>query len=287
MANVLIAYAGSSLYAFPVPDRSVSAKRVGTLIGPDLFSVSVDASVASVWYLFSTATPTDWNENIGLIDLSDYGYSSGLTVWFVYLAGLADLPRAMAKSSSFTDWNDPTIAIPCDEIDTGLYRVELATGFDNWSIFDGDTQPTSWNDALGEIFLTGDDMQAATGSIANILAVDYEDDWEYLDGIEDVGFAFDSARVTSLTAPSAGVKAKRASPSHNEIVIAAATIGYEQTDLVFVVFAQTLMDGTAAIKPSDGDKLIAFDCTWVIKSVKTNVDHSQYRCLCRRTTKEQ
>lgn len=138
-----------------------------------------------------------------------------------------------------------------------------------------------------EFFGCGSGGYPSTGPIPNQLAVDYEDDWVYIDGIEDLAYVFDSARVTALTAPSSGVKAKRASPSRDEIVVAASTIGYEPTNIVFVVFAQTLMSGVNPIKPNAGDKLVASDCTWIIKSVKTTMDNSQYRCLCKRTTKEQ
>jgi len=148
--------------------------------------------------------------------------------------------------------------------------------------------------AAGNLSLTGtatgtSGVQAVvgTGVITNLLSVDYEDDWLYLDGIEDLGYEFDSAGVTNLAAPASGVKAKRASPTHNEVVVAASTIGYEPTDLVFVVFAPTLMSGSNPIRPSIGDRLVAFDCTWIIKSSKTLMDHSQYRCFCKRTTKEQ
>jgi uncharacterized membrane protein YgcG len=120
---------------------------------------------------------------------------------------------------------------------------------------------------------------------ANLLSVNYEDDWMYLDGIEDLGLEFGSSRVTRYIAPTNGIKAKRASPTHNEVIVAASTIGYETTDLVFVVFAATMLFNSVVVEPLPEDKLIAFDTNWTIKSVKQNVDFSQWRCYCRRTTK--
>ena len=125
------------------------------------------------------------------------------------------------------------------------------------------------------------------GNVANLLSVDYEDDWVYLEGIEDVGFAFGPDQVSPPAVTSGPVKVKRASPSHNEVIVAAATIGYEATDLTFVVFAETLTrsDGVTLIEPSAGDVIITFDYDWVIKSVRQNVDNSQWRCYCRRSVK--
>jgi hypothetical protein len=126
------------------------------------------------------------------------------------------------------------------------------------------------------------------GNVANLLSVDYEDDWLYLDGVESVDFAFGPQRYTTQTVSGFDVKAKRSSPSHNEVVVAAATVGYESTDQVFVVWAETLIDTlNAVIEPMPGDKIIAFDYEWIIKSVKRNVDFSQWRMLCRKTTKEE
>lgn len=130
---------------------------------------------------------------------------------------------------------------------------------------------------------SGPSVPAVVGDIVNLLSVDYEDDWVYLEGIEDLGFVFSPQRATSLIAPTSGVKGKRASPRHSEVAVAASTFGYESDDMVFVVFAETLMTSATPIKPYPGDKIVAFDYSWVIKSVQTNVDFSQYRCYCRRS----
>lgn len=128
---------------------------------------------------------------------------------------------------------------------------------------------------------------AVVGSVVNLLSVDYEDDWVYLDGIEDVGFVFGPQRPAgSLVAPSSGVKAKRSALTHNDVVVAAATVGYETTDVSFVVWAQTLTSGGVPFEPLPGDTIRAFDFDWIIRSVKRNADFSQYRCTCRRSAKQ-
>jgi hypothetical protein len=134
---------------------------------------------------------------------------------------------------------------------------------------------------------SGGGNPSITGSVVNLLSVDYEDDWIYLEGIEDVGFVLGPQRdATGLTAPTSGVKAKRASMTHNEVVVAAATIGYEANDCVFVVWAQTLTSSGTPFDPRPGDTIRAFDYDWIIKSAKRNVDFSQYRCVVKRSAKQ-
>lgn len=290
MALAYVQYEGASVRVLPasakLADWSV-ASRTGEVAGLDLFSVTVDASVSVFWFLFDGAsTPTTWDSNVGYIDLNDYGVRSPVQFPFSYGTGktIYCYPRGLALS----DW--ATYRIKADEDDTGLYVVTLPSGYDVWDIFEGASQPARWSDAKGTIYATSNGIVDNAASITNTLSVDYEDDYMYLDGIEDLGFAFDSQRSTTLVAPTSGVKAKRASPTHPEVIMAASTVGYEQTDMVFVVWAKTLQSGTTIktpIVPRDGDKLIAFDTTWVIKSLKINVDHSEYRCYCRRSTKQE
>lgn len=120
------------------------------------------------------------------------------------------------------------------------------------------------------------------------LCVDYSDDHEHVDGIESGGFAFGPQREFSgatPTAPTTGVRFRRCNPTQNEVMVAAASFGYENNDMVFTVWAETLMDDDTVIEPKPGDKLIA-DQDWIIKSVKRTVDYAQWRCMCRLSTKE-
>jgi hypothetical protein len=88
-----------------------------------------------------------------------------------------------------------------------------------------------------------------------------------------------------LTAPASGVKVLRCNPTHDEKIIAAATsVGYDVTDQVFVIWAETLMDGEDVIEPVPGD-LLNIEVDWIIRSVKRTVDYSQWRCMCRRSAK--
>lgn len=120
------------------------------------------------------------------------------------------------------------------------------------------------------------------------LSVDFEDDWQWIDGVEDAGFEFGPDREfdgATPTAPGGGVKVLRCNPSHDEKIVAAATsVGYDVDDMVFVVWAETLNDGTDPIQPLPAD-ILRVEVDWIIKSVKRTVDYSQWRCLCRRSAK--
>jgi hypothetical protein len=54
--------------------------------------------------------------------------------------------------------------------------------------------------------------------------------------------------------------------------------------MVFVIWAETLNDGTDPIEPLPAD-ILKLEVDWIIKSVKRTVDYSQWRCLCRRSAK--
>lgn len=126
-----------------------------------------------------------------------------------------------------------------------------------------------------------------TGNVPNLLSVDYQGDWLYIDGIEDLTFAFGPQRYTTQTASANVAKAKRSALTDREVAVAASTFGYEPDDMTFVVWAETLVDTTnTIIEPEPGDKFTAFDFDWIIKSKKRNADLSQWRCLVRKSTKE-
>ena len=286
MATAYVAYSGASIKALPISEliADFATEAIdGTAFDNGMFSIALDATRSGWWFLFDGAsTPTSWHNAIGVVDLTSYGQTGNLTFPFTRPTGgtYSCLPRGTLLST----WASRVAAV---EIDTGLYQVVLTQDYAIWDVFEGATQPGNWNASLGAIYTSESGSSGGgggSGSIVNLLSVDYEDDWIYLEGIEDVGFAFGTERVSSLSAPASGVKVKRASPTHNEVIVAATTVGYEPTDLVFVVFAQTLMDGTAAIQPLPGDQIQAFDTNWIIKSVKKNVDFSQWRCLCKQST---
>lgn len=134
---------------------------------------------------------------------------------------------------------------------------------------------------------SGGSVTPGSGSVPNLLSVDYQDDWQYLDGIEDLTFSFGPQRYTSQTASANVAKAKRSALTDREVAIAASTVGFEPTDIVFVVWAETLVDTTnQIIEPAIGDKFSAFDTDWIIKSFRRTEDLSQWRCQCRKTTKD-
>ncbi|MFN9110306.1 MAG: hypothetical protein ACK5XN_09580 [Bacteroidota bacterium] len=120
------------------------------------------------------------------------------------------------------------------------------------------------------------------------LSVEWEGDWQWIDGIETVGFAFGPDREfdgATPTAPVTGVKALRSNPTHNEkIVAAAASFGFDVTDMNWTVWAETLNDDGDIIIPVPGD-IIKAEVDWIIQSVNRVLDYSQWVCYCRRSAK--
>lgn len=126
------------------------------------------------------------------------------------------------------------------------------------------------------------------GSIPNKLVSDYEGEWLYIDGVEYGGFEFGPDRVfiqTTPNAPSSGVAYFMASPNKNEVMLAAATYGYEVNDTMVTIWSQTLMDEDVAIDPMPGDiiSLDGEDGRWRILSAKRVMDGAQWRCMCRKS----
>jgi hypothetical protein len=122
------------------------------------------------------------------------------------------------------------------------------------------------------------------------LSTNYDDDWKHVDGIQDAGYEFGDAREfpdgEEQTAPSEGVKVRVTNPTQNEIVVAAATIGYESRDMIITIWSRTLCSGEERIEPADGDWIIFCDGKrWRIRSWKMCVDGAQYRCMCRKSVK--
>lgn len=289
MSIATITYPGSSLYALPASYGTIATyvltRRSASLVEANLFVVDCDAVLSMFWFLFDGGSnPTTWDDNIGVVDLTDYGGSTNLTYYFTAPTGstLDVFPRALYPIAD--SWSDVKIA--ATEIDTGLFSVSLNRMYPIWDVFDTASVPTDRDDWIAQIFTGSSGNQSTYGSIGGRLSVDFEDEWKFLEGIEDVGLRFDAQRVTSLVAPASGIKAKRASPHRDEIIMAQATYGYERTDCAFVVWAQTLMSGNhgmTPVEPFAGDFLLASDCAWRVLSVKINMDNGQYRCYCRRT----
>lgn len=130
-------------------------------------------------------------------------------------------------------------------------------------------------------------VPASQGQVKNNLSVDYEDDWEWIDGIEDVGFRFGPQRThrgATPDAPTSGVKVFRCNPTQKELMMAAANGSIESSDMVFVCWASTLMDGCMSIEPKIGDFFVA-DRDWRIIQVKRTSDYAQWRCMVRESVK--
>lgn len=121
----------------------------------------------------------------------------------------------------------------------------------------------------------------SSGVVQNRLSVDYESDWQCIDGVEECGYIFSSQRVTSLTAPLLGVAVKRTAPNKSDYI--SATVDILSNDLVFTIWQSTLIDGTSLIEVQPDDALDCDDAVWIIKSAKLVVDSAQWRCVCFRS----
>jgi hypothetical protein len=121
----------------------------------------------------------------------------------------------------------------------------------------------------------------STGLVQNRLSVDYESDWQCIDGVEECGYIFSTQRTTDLTAPTEGVAVKRTAPNKSDFI--SATVEILSTDLVFTIWQATLVDGTTLIEVQPDDALDCDDAKWIIKSAKNLVDSAQWRCICFRS----
>ena len=119
------------------------------------------------------------------------------------------------------------------------------------------------------------------------LLVDYSDDWNYVDGVEDAGYEFCPQRVfrtSTPTAPGSGVKVRRGNPSKADLIgVTAMGIKIETTDMTFTVWAETLVDNgtTTRVEAERGDYLVPADGRWRILNLTKTVDGAQFRCYCR------
>jgi len=134
----------------------------------------------------------------------------------------------------------------------------------------------------------GGPVTPGDGSVPNLLSVDYEGDWQYIEGVENLTFSFGPQRYTTQVVSGNVAKGKRSALSERDIVMAASTFGYEPEDMTLVVWAETIVDTTnTIIEPKIGDKFAAFDSDWIVKSIRRTVDLSEWRCIVRKSTKEE
>lgn len=118
------------------------------------------------------------------------------------------------------------------------------------------------------------------------LSIDYSDDWQLVDGVEDAGFEFSPQREfdgTPPTAPDDGVKVRRCNPTKSDIMHAGAQgVGLESTDITFSLWSTTLRSGSELISPARGDFILVDDGDYRILTCTRTMDYAQWRCVCRR-----
>jgi|688.fasta_scaffold04211_13 hypothetical protein len=119
-----------------------------------------------------------------------------------------------------------------------------------------------------------------------LLPVDYLEDWEHMDGIEDVRFLFGPDRDSSGLVLPASSKMRRTSPNQADINYGVG-FGWEATGQFAVLFVETLKDSLNALRiiPHSGDRILAFDCEWVIGSVKLVADQTQWKLFLQQSVK--
>ncbi|WP_204466245.1 hypothetical protein, partial [Bifidobacterium pullorum] len=69
-----------------------------------------------------------------------------------------------------------------------------------------------------------------------------KDDWQFTEGVIEGGYAYGSDRNTTglPVPPASGVKMRLGNPTQNQIAVAASTtIGYDITDRVVTIWANT------------------------------------------------
>jgi len=123
----------------------------------------------------------------------------------------------------------------------------------------------------------------------------YADEWKHMDddSIVDVGIVYSSDVRDDTTsrrkpAPTAGVKALRTDPSHNEIaILASGSFGFQSSDRRFTLFVNTLRVNPKDSKSDmlalvESDKIVSGSFTYTILSMRLAVYDTQLICLCRR-----
>lgn len=281
--------AGATLYAFPA-DQSMAdwtSFRVpcAALSGADAGRYSVVLEEGKTYYLFEGASQPAWTAHLGYISTyAGWTGAASQTFYFVRAGGL-DI-HAFDAEQSLTAWN---LAIPCTKYsgaDAGRYSVTLSRSVPRYVLFPSASQPV-WADQLGEIETEQEGTVAwvppGDGNVINLLSVDYESDWQWMDGVEVGGFEFHPQRVTDLVAPANNVRFRRTTPNEADFQMAVA--GWSPTDQMVICFANTLMSGSNPIRVMPGDRFKLFDGSWIVQSCRLVHDHSQWRCQVRESAK--
>lgn len=106
------------------------------------------------------------------------------------------------------------------------------------------------------------------------LAQDIADDYEFMDGVEDITFT----PQNPVAAAVASVKALRGVLTRGEQYLG-ATAGIEPSDVVWHLWASTL-SGTV---PKPGDKITDSDsASYRILSLQLMTLRTRWRCVCRK-----
>lgn len=102
-----------------------------------------------------------------------------------------------------------------------------------------------------------------------------ENDWEYVDGVEDAVFIFGSDRETTLVpGDSCKVLVANPKPSGSD---------FRVVDLMITVWAETLLDSQGVkIEPDENDQLKVGNINYVILRAAPAMMGSQWVCSCRR-----
>lgn len=118
----------------------------------------------------------------------------------------------------------------------------------------------------------------------------YAGSWRHLPNVHDAGFEFSPQRRfagTAPTAPTSGVKIRKANPSQKQMIDAsAAGVGIDGTDQAITLWAYTL-SASYAFEPKPKDKIIVLSSIgielerWIIESVKRAMFGAQFICYCK------
>ncbi len=107
------------------------------------------------------------------------------------------------------------------------------------------------------------------------LASQMANDWQFIDGVEDVSVTPRNPAGAAVT----GVKALRRVQQADEFAQVGKTLGLEPNDMVWHLWASTM----AGISPKNGDIITdSGGIVWTIKTVANTTLGTRWRTLCRR-----
>jgi hypothetical protein len=126
-------------------------------------------------------------------------------------------------------------------------------------------------------------------------ASNFAGDWEYTEGVEDLGYSWAEDRKFNDAAPAAapltGIKGRRGNPSEKQLIYSGAVgIGVQSDDQIWTIWADTF---PAGYKPRHGDIILVNEMDdgvivdplnvierWLVQWVKVTMYGSQYLCYC-------